>query len=80
MAKPLVIKGVIDRFENKLAIIKTEKGAEILWPISELPEELIAGSAVLLTLSNEADQTQQGQALAQDMLNEILNVPTNNAN
>lgn len=80
MAKPLMIKGALDRFENKLAVIKTESGAEILWPISELPEELNAGSAVLLTLSNQADQEEQRQALAQAMLNEILNVPPSKTN
>lgn len=80
MAKPLMIKGVLDRFENKLAVIKTENGAEILWPIKELPEELSAGSAILLTLSNQAGQEEQRQALAQAMLNEILNVPPSKTN
>ncbi|HAH04343.1 MAG: hypothetical protein UV78_C0005G0030 [Parcubacteria group bacterium GW2011_GWA2_43_17] len=73
MAKPLIIRGIIDRFENKLAVIVTPDKTEILWPIKNLPEEIGQGSAVRLTLSTNESAEQEREALAKSMLNDILN-------
>ena len=74
MASPLIIKGILDRFEGKLAVIKTESNTEIFWPIKNLPEDIATGSAVRLTLSTNENEGQERTALAQIMLNDILNV------
>ena len=73
MANPFIVKGVVDRFEEKLAVIKTEDQTEILWPIKNLPEEISAGTAIKLTLSTNESNEQDRQALAKTMLNDILN-------
>lgn len=74
MTSPLIIKGVLDRFEDRLAVIKTENDNEIFWPIKNLPEEIAIGSTVRLTLSTNKNETQEREALAKSMLNDILNV------
>jgi len=73
---PYLISGTIDRFEGKLAVIKTDQETEILWPIRSLPDELVAGDKLTITLSNNQDETKNKEDMAKNMLNEILNVET----
>ena len=75
----LVIKGVIDRFEEDWAVIATEDHQEILWPKNKLPEGLKEGSSVSLAISDSLVDQQEREALAKAMLNEILNTSTNDA-
>lgn len=66
------LKGTIDRFEGKLAVIKTEEGLEFHWPIKNLPQEAKEGTAVRLILTtSESDQTEREET-AKALLNEIL--------
>lgn len=74
MAKPILLEGVIDRLENGLAVIKTKEGQEVCWPAAKLPAELKAGSPVVLSLLSQQAKEQKRQALAKELLNEILNV------
>jgi len=76
---PYIISGIIDRFEDKLAVIKTTEDTEILWPIKNLPDDLLAGDSVTITLSNDKDGTQDKTELAKNMLNDILNVQETNS-
>jgi len=76
MASPLIIKGVLDRFEDKLAVIKSQDNTEIFWPIKNLPEEISAGSSIRLTLSTNKDDEQDRKDLAKSMINDILNAPS----
>ena len=69
-----LIKGVLDRFEGKQAIIKTEDGTEIIWPINKLPEDVTAGNTLKISISTSLDETSEKEQLAKNMLNEILNV------
>lgn len=71
------IKGTLDRFEEKDAIIKTGDGLEIRWPIKLLPDGLNAGSVVKLSVSAEEEPETQNQA--KNILNEILNDQDNSA-
>ena len=66
------ISGAIDRFEGKTAIIKTEDGQEIIWPIKNLPDETAEGSAVRLLLSTKKTDEEEREKLAKNMLNQIL--------
>ena len=75
MADPIIIEGVLDRFEEKLAVIKTKTGSEIFWPIKDLPDDIAAGSTLYLTLTINKDDKEERVVLAKSMLNEILNVP-----
>jgi hypothetical protein len=67
------IIGTLNRFEERLAVIKTPDGGEILWPIKNLPDEIKAGDSLTLTLTTGQEQTADQADLAKSMLNEILN-------
>ena len=75
MTDPLIIKGILDRFEGKLAVIKTETGTEIFWPIKDLPDDIVSGNVIRLTLTTNENESEEREALAKSMLNEILNAP-----
>ena len=75
----LEVKGKLDRFEGKNAIIKTADEQEIGWPIKLLPDELKAGAEVKISLTlTQTNEESQGN-LAKDMLNEIFNDQDNSA-
>lgn len=63
---------VIDRFEEKFAVLKGQSGEEILWPIKKLPDDVKTGEAVRLTLTQAKDETEEKEKLAKALLNEIL--------
>jgi hypothetical protein len=77
MTEPIVIKGVIDRFEGEQALIKTLDHREISLPREKLTDDFQEGQAVYLTVSLSQDETAGREALAKTMLNEILNIPNN---
>lgn len=66
------LKGVIDRFEGKAAVIKLENGQEIIWPVKNLPEETAEGSAVRLVVTTSRTDEEERIKLAKSLLNEIL--------
>jgi hypothetical protein len=77
MSNSIIIKGVIDRFEEDWAVIKTEDYKEILWPKVKLIDGLKEGSAVQLIMADEPIDQADREAMAKAMLNEILNTPNN---
>lgn len=66
------MKGVIDRRENDLVVVKLDDGQEINWPIAHLPHDWSEGMVVQLSLRTEALAKEERTALAKAMLNEIL--------
>lgn len=66
------LKTTIDRFEGKFAVLKTEDGQEILWPIGNLPEDAKEGSAVRLSISTSKTDEEEKTKLAKSLLEEIL--------
>ncbi len=66
------LKGTIDRFEGKLAVIKFEEGQEFHWPIKNLPEEAKEGTAVRLILTTSLSDQEEREETAKALLNEIL--------
>ena len=70
--KKYYLAGTIDRFEGKLAVIKTEDGQEIKWPITNLPENIEEGASIRLAISNSASDEKEKEEIAEKMLNEIL--------
>lgn len=67
------LKAVIDRFENNQAVLQTDDGQTLLWPKKNLPDSLKEGSAVYLHLTHAATETKKREALAKEILNEIMN-------
>lgn len=72
MAEQYFIKGVIDRFEGKQAIIRLEDGQELNWPIKDLPEETEEGAVIRLVLSTAKTEEEERRKVAKSLLNEIL--------
>ncbi len=70
------LKGTIDRFEGKLAVIKLDEGQELHWPINNLPEGVKEGTAVRLILSTSESDEEERQEVAKALLNEILKNPS----
>jgi len=68
------IKLTIDRFENKIAVLKTEKNKTINWPKNKLPKSLKEGSVVNFFISSNPKKSEKNKELAKEILNEILNV------
>lgn len=66
------LKAVIDRIENDSAVVKTEDGQEIIWPVKNLPEDAKEGSAVRLLVSTSKSDEEERAKLAKTLLNEIL--------
>ncbi len=69
--------GIIDRFEAEKAVIKTENGQEIIWPIQKLPDGATEGGAVKLVLTTDGEIGAEKENLAKAMLNEILKTDEN---
>ena len=70
------LKGAIDRFEGKLAIIKFKDGQEVHWPIKDLPEEAKEGTALRLILTTSESDEEEREETAKALLNEILKNPS----
>lgn len=67
------LQTVLDRFEDKLAVLKTENGQEFLWPRDRLPEGSKEGSVVYLEALLSPEKEAEREKLAKKILNEILN-------
>ena len=66
------IKGTIERFDGKMAVIKTEDGQTINWPQKNLPDNIEQGSNVKLALQTSENEKEQQEKMAKEILNEIL--------
>lgn len=67
------IKATIDRIEESKAVIRSDDGQTLLWPIENLPEDTSEGSVVYINLSKTEIGEQERENLAKDILNEIMN-------
>jgi len=63
------IKLIIERIENGQAVLKTEDGQNIIWPVNKLPEPISEGAILNISINNKEQKNNQ---LAKDILNEIL--------
>jgi|GEM_PF-572429 hypothetical protein len=68
----LSLSGTIDRLENNKAIIKTEDGQLLNWPINILPGDTTEGEAVELCLCSDKAETFNKESIAKAVLNEIF--------
>ena len=69
---PKGIEATVDRWEGDMAVLKTSDGQEILWPGSDLPDGVAEGSVVRLVAVLEGALTEDKQALAREVLNEVF--------
>lgn len=68
----MIIKGAIDRLEENFAIIILASGQRVDWPISALPDDLEEGDAITFSINEDAKETTDREALAKEILNQIL--------
>lgn len=66
-----MLKGRITVLEEYYAIIHTEKGEVLYWPIHDLPSEAKVGEAVYANLSLQPGETLSDQG-KKDILNTLL--------
>ena len=64
----------IDRFEGEKAILKNEDNETIVWPKNKLPKDVKEGSILAFMITNKAEDKNNKEDLAKDILNEILDV------
>ena len=69
---PHHLTATIDRFEGKQAVLRTEDGQDLLWPITNLPEDAHEGTTVRLVLSTGKTDEEEREKTAKALLNEIL--------
>jgi len=66
------IELTIDRFEEEVAVLKTNDDIIINWPKDKLPENIQEGSILYLSISIDKQKEVNNKNLAKDILNEIL--------
>ena len=66
------LEGVVDRFEDKMAVVITKDGQKLLWPIKNLPDDCQKGATVRLVLSTSKTDEQDREKMAKTILNKIL--------
>lgn len=66
------LSGTIERFEEKFAVITTDDGQTIRWPIKDLPDDCAKNSRLRLVLKTAAANQAEREKLAKTILNEIL--------
>ena len=62
----------IDRIEGDFVVLKTDDDQEISWSRDNLPPGAEKGTKVCLELKTESEAVKSQQALAKEILNEIL--------
>ena len=63
---------VIEKFEDKLAVLVLEDDQKINWPIKDLPEDVKQGSKVRISISSSTSKEEERKKLAKELINEIL--------
>lgn len=67
------MKAVVDRIEESKAVIRSDDGQILLWPIEDLPEDTSEGSVIYISLTKSEIDESERENLAKDILNEIMN-------
>lgn len=69
---PILMRFVIDRFEDDEAVLRTDDGQDLVVPITELPEGAAEGGVVDANFGVAQIATNDRSSRAKDILNEIL--------
>lgn len=67
------LSAVVAKLENDKAIISTDNGQRLDWPLELLPEGLAEGDKVILQLNKPGILSEDKDQLAKNILGEILN-------
>jgi hypothetical protein len=66
------LKATIIRFEGRFAVLETDEGVTIRWPIKQLPDDVQEGEWVRLTVSSDKTEEETHQQLAREVINSLL--------
>ncbi len=66
------LKVKIVRFEGKFAVLSTDEGQNIRWPIKELPDDAQEGKSARLIISTAKTEEAARQSLARAVINTLL--------
>jgi hypothetical protein len=66
------LKVKIVRFEGRFAVLETDDGQNIRWPIKELPDDAKEGGSVRLIISTAKTEEVARQSLARAAINTLL--------
>lgn len=71
------LTGTIDRLEENRAVIRTDDGQQIIWPIAKMPDGTSEGDVVKIAINNDQSETLAKEKIAKAVLNELLKVDKN---
>ena len=71
MTDSSALKGKVEKFEDKMAIIIAD-GNKFSWPIKNLPEDIEVGSEVRLILTTTKTDEEEREKMAKTILNQVL--------
>ena len=66
------LKGTVDHFEDKKAVIITADNQKIFWLIKDLPPEIEVGTKVRIVLTTSQTDQAERELVAKTILNKIL--------
>lgn len=72
------LEAKVEKFEDKLAVLKTADNQLLKWPIKNLPEEIEIGSQVRISLSTALSVEAERAEVAKTILNQILKTDSGN--
>ncbi len=70
----MTVKATVDRLEGGKAVLKLPDGQTVIWPKTDLPEDLHEGAILILEISGQEEYEKKSKQKAKDILNEILDV------
>lgn len=68
------IEFTIDRIENNKAVLKSDDGMTIAWPVDRLPSGAKEGAVFLFNIKGDKEKEIDKREFAKNILNEILEV------
>ncbi|MCL4458950.1 MAG: DUF3006 domain-containing protein [Chloroflexi bacterium] len=67
------LRGVIDRFEEgKWAVIVLDDEQQLIWPVSQLPPGAKEGSAIVLRITVDDEDTKRRRGRTEELLKDIF--------
>lgn len=69
----LSIQAVLERFEERFAVLRNESIGELRWPIKNLPEGVAIGNTVVLKISTKKSEDDEKYARMRKLLEELIN-------
>lgn len=70
----MVVKFILEAWENDQAILKDDQGEVVVWPKAKLPVDVSIGATLYFNILPQKDLMADSKPVAEGILNEILNI------